>query len=66
MFGTPQAKDPVMPPEYAAMKAPTDKNTSGAAKIARNRLRAKSSTLLTGANGVGAADTSGKKVLLGQ
>lgn len=67
MFGTPKAgADPVMPPEYAQQKAPTEKAASGAGDMARKRLRAKSQTMLTGAGGVGAADMGGKKVLLGQ
>ncbi len=65
LFSTPEQKAPEMPAEYAAMKAPTRQDAAGAGNKLRDRLRAMTGTLLTGAGGVGAADQSGKKTLLG-
>ncbi|CDN96080.1 hypothetical protein [Agrobacterium tumefaciens] len=60
-----KAEDPQLPIEYAAQREPDNKQVGGAGNRARDRLRAATSTMLTGSQGVGAADTSGKKVLLG-
>jgi len=67
IFGssTPEAKTPRMPVEYAAQRAPDNQNAEKAGNRTKDKLRAASSTMLTGAQGVGAVDTSGKKVLLG-
>ncbi|WP_313609234.1 hypothetical protein [Rhizobium sp.] len=59
------AEDPKLPIEYAAQREPDSQTVSGAGNRARDRLRATTSTMLTGSQGVGAADTSGKKTLLG-
>lgn len=60
-----QPKPPSLPTEYAAQRAPTRQDAAGAGNRARDRLRAMTGTLLTGMTGVGAVDTSGKKMLLG-
>jgi hypothetical protein len=64
LLGGDKPAPPVAPPEYAAQKAPTEAN--GAARSMKDRLRSRSATFLTPNDGVGAADMSGKKVLLGQ
>jgi hypothetical protein len=67
MFSTPKAAaDSVMPPEYASAKSPTERNAAGAGKRAKDKLRAKASTMMAGSTGTGAVDTTGGKVLLGQ
>lgn len=66
MFGGSKAKDPVMPPEYAAQRTPTNSQADMAGQREADRLRAKTKTILTGNQGVGAADTSGRKMVLGQ
>lgn len=66
IFGsTPKTEDPRLPVEYAAQRAPDNQVADKAGDRAKNRLRAAASTMLTGAQGVGAVDTSGKKTLLG-
>jgi hypothetical protein len=68
VFGSPnvaKAADPKLPIEYAAQREPDNKTTTGAGNKTRDRLRAATSTMLTGSQGVGAVDTSGKKALLG-
>ena len=59
---TAEVKTPV---EYAAQRDPGTQAVEGAGNRARDRLRAATSTMLTGSQGVGSVDTSGKKVLLG-
>lgn len=62
---TPDIKDPKLPVEYAAQKAPDNQQIDNAGKRTRDRMRAAASTMLTGSQGVGAVDMSGKKALLG-
>jgi riboflavin biosynthesis pyrimidine reductase len=57
--------DPRLPVEYAAQRSPDNQQVESAGNRTKDRLRAATSTVLTGANGVGAVDPSGKKVLLG-
>lgn len=66
LFSTPSMAAPQAPQQYAAQRTPTEKDASVAGKRMRDRMRARSSTLLTGSAGTGAADMAGKKVLLGQ
>lgn len=66
LFGsTAQAADPRMPVEYAAQRSPDNQAVEKAGTKTKDRLRAASSTMLTGSQGVGTVDTSGKKTLLG-
>jgi hypothetical protein len=66
IFGsTPKAETPALPVEYAAQRAPSTAAAQDAGKTARDKLRAATPTMLTGANGVGAVDATGKKTLLG-
>jgi len=67
VFGgsTAKAETPKLPVEYAAQRSPDNQQVEQAGNRTKDRLRAATSTMLTGANGVGAVDTSGKKVLLG-
>lgn len=67
IFGnnTPEAKTPRMPVEYAAQRAPDNQSVDRAGTRTEDKLRAATSTMLTGSQGVGAVDTAGKKVLLG-
>lgn len=66
VFGsTPEPEAPRLPVEYAAQRSPDNQQVENAGSKAKDRLRAATSTVLTGSNGVGAVDTSGKKVLLG-
>ncbi|KQM33314.1 MULTISPECIES: hypothetical protein [Agrobacterium] len=58
-------EDPKLPIEYAAQREPDTQTVNGAGRRTRDRLRAATSTMLTGVQGVGALDTSGKKNLLG-
>ncbi|MDP9572398.1 UNVERIFIED_ORG: hypothetical protein J2W66_002891 [Agrobacterium larrymoorei] len=58
-------EEPKLPIEYAAQRDPDNGTVTAAGNRTRDRLRAASSTMLTGAQGVGALDTSGKKNLLG-
>ncbi|MGV1869725.1 hypothetical protein [Agrobacterium rosae] len=60
-----KAEDPKLPIEYAAQREPDNQVVTSAGNRTRDRLRAATSTMLTGAQGVGAVDTSGKKALLG-
>lgn len=57
--------DPKMPPIYAMMRSPRPNLVRGPGQLLKARLKNGPATLLTGPNGVGAADTSGKNVLLG-
>lgn len=66
MFGSaPTPEAPPLPVEYAAQRAPSTAAAQDAGTSTRDRLRAATPTVLTGANGVGAVDTTGKKTLLG-
>lgn len=66
IFGsTPKPEDPRLPVEYAAQRAPDNQAADKAGGRAQDRIRAAASTMLTGSQGVGSVDTSGKKVLLG-
>jgi hypothetical protein len=60
-----QPDDPRLPVEYAAQRTPANENAEQAGNRTKDRLRAASSTMLTGSQGVGAVDATGKKVLLG-
>jgi hypothetical protein len=61
----PKVEPPRLPVEYAAQRAPASQNIENAGNRTRDRLRAASTTMLTGMQGVGSVDASGKKVLLG-
>lgn len=66
IFGKTAKPDaPQLPVEYAAQRAPTQQGTADAATRTQDRIRAATATVLTGTNGVGAVDQSGKKTLLG-
>lgn len=66
LFGsTPKATTPALPVEYAAQRAPATQAAQEAGNNTRDKLRAATPTMLTGANGVGEVDATGKKVLLG-
>lgn len=66
LFGsTAKAEDPRLPVQYAAQRTPDNQNVKEAGNKTKNQHRAAASTMLTGSNGVGAVDMSGKKVLLG-
>lgn len=63
--GSSSAATPRLPVEYAAQRAPDTQAADKAGSRAKDRLRAAASTMLTGSQGVGSVDTTGKKVLLG-
>lgn len=66
LFGkTAKPESPQLPVEYAAQRAPSVQASADAATRTKDTLRAAAPTLLTGANGVGTVDSTGKKVLLG-
>ena len=66
VFGSPsKAETPALPVEYAAQRAPATQAAKEAGENTRDKLRASTPTMLTGADGVGAVDETGKKVLLG-
>lgn len=65
VFGQAKPDAPRLPVEYAAQRAPDNQNIQQAGSNAKDRLRAAASTMLTGSNGTGAIDASGKKTLLG-
>lgn len=59
--------DPVLPPEYAAMRAPDGAAVKTAAgRRATDRVRSGSSTILTSGSGVKTTAPTEKKTLLGQ
>jgi hypothetical protein len=60
-----KAETPQLPVEYAAQRAPATQAAADAGQRAKDTLRSTASTILTGTNGVGAVDATGKKVLLG-
>lgn len=65
-LGTPKTPDVKPPPQYAAQRAPSMAIAKQAGGLARDKAKALNPALLTGSFGVGPADTTGKKVLLGQ
>lgn len=66
LFGkTAKAETPQLPVEYAAQRAPNTQAAADAATRTKDSLRSAAATMLTGANGVGAVDATGKKTLLG-
>lgn len=66
LLGKPaKAETPQLPVEYAAQRAPNNQGVADAATRTKDSLRAAAATMLTGANGVGAVDSTGKKTLLG-
>jgi hypothetical protein len=67
VFGSsvPEPEDPRLPVQYAAQRSPDNQNAEKAGNRTKDRLRAATSTVMTGNGGTGAVDTGGKKVLLG-
>ncbi|QIB38133.1 hypothetical protein G3A56_09135 [Rhizobium oryzihabitans] len=59
------AATPALPVEYAAQRAPTKDASAAAANNAKDKLKSAAPTMLTGNEGVGAVDATGKKMLLG-
>lgn len=60
-------KDPVMPPEYAAQRAPDgDAVRSTTSRRTQDRIRSATGSILTSGSGVTTQAATGTKTLLGQ
>ena len=67
MMKTPKPKDPVMPPEYAAQRAPDGEVVRDtASRRVKDNMRSRARTILTSSSGVTEAAPTQMKTLLGQ